>query len=301
MDTRELECFVAAYRHGSINQAAKDLFLSPQGLGKALKRLESDLGVVLFERTRNGLSPTPQADILFERSEVILKEMAELADAMQGRVSQQPEIKVAMTYGAQTLLGIDAITQFEAAHPEALLDIVELPDDGVDALLREGKATIGIIAGPVDPLFYDARFLVSVRHVAVVREDHPLAKKEAVSYADFDGQSVVLIGRQFSPFRNNMNRLARAGAVPERLVETGEIHKVAQFVASGVDIGISVEFEALDDPYPGVVVRPFVEEDCLWDLFIVHPTKHVPTKLEIAFADHLTSCVEFGKTAFEVS
>ena len=156
MDTRELECFVAAYRHGSINQAAKDLFLSPQGLGKALKRLESDLGVVLFERTRNGLSPTPQADILFERSEVILKEMAELADAMQGRVSQQPEIKVAMTYGAQTLLGIDAITQFEAAHPEALLDIVELPDDGVDALLREGKATIGIIRNTV---LYNLLFL----------------------------------------------------------------------------------------------------------------------------------------------
>ena len=74
------------------------------------------------------------------------------------------------------------------------------------------------------------------------------------------------------------------------IIETGEIHKIVQFVADGIDVGISVEFEAVNDPYPGVVVLPFEETDCLWDLFIVHPSKHVPTKTEIELADHLAAC-----------
>ena len=290
MDTRELRCFVAAYQNGSINKAAKDLFLSPQGLGKTLRRLEGDLGVVLFERTRNGISPTPQADILFEHASTIIDEMERINDAMRGGAVEHSVIHVALTFGVQTLLGVDAIRSFERSHPHTTLDVTELPDDGVDALLREGEASIGIIAGPVDPVFFDARLLASVKHVAVVREDHPLAQKSAISYADMDGLSIALVGRQFAPFRNNMNRLARAGAIPERIIETGEIHKIVQFVADGIDVGISVEFEAVNYPYPGIVVLPFEETDCLWDLFIVHPSKHVPTKTEIELADHLAAC-----------
>ncbi len=58
MDTKDIRGFIRSFELRSINKAAGDLFISPQGLGKAINRLEAELGVKLFDRTPNGLVPT---------------------------------------------------------------------------------------------------------------------------------------------------------------------------------------------------------------------------------------------------
>ena len=126
--------------------------------------------------------------------------------------------------------------------------------------------------------------------MAIVPEAHPLASRDSISYADLDGETTILVGRQFSPYHNNMGRLARANAVPERIIEVGEINKVSQFAAQGVGIGISVEFEAVDNPYPNTRVLPFSDADSLWDLYIVHPQSHLLDPIELDFVEHLVCC-----------
>ena len=299
MDTRDLLSFVAVYRGGSINRASKELFMSPQGLGKTLRRLEAELGVTLFDRDRSGIVPTRAADTLYRYADKLLDDFDDLVKAMDSEeIGARRTLRVSFTYGVLSYLGIDAIRSFEEAHPNVRIDLAEMPDDQIKEQVKSGKTEVAVVSGPVDMSFFDARFLASVRHVALVSTSHPLAEKDQVSYGDFDGETVFLIGRGFTTFQNNLNRLARAGAVPERLVETGEIHKIGQFVNGGFGVGISVEHEAYDVPFPNVVVRQFIEPDATWDLFVAHRAGVAPDPEVVAFSTHLTDHVREGKGGF---
>ena len=299
MDTRDLQSFVAIYQGGSINRAAKELFVSPQGLGKTLRRLEAELGVTLFERDHNGMSPTPAADTLYQHSSRLLDEFGRIQRAFHlGGGAVQRTLRVAFAYGVLTYFGVDVTRSFEREHEHVTIDLAELDDDQIAESLRSGKVEIAVTAAPVDLESFDARFLSSVRHVALVHKDHPLAARDSLSYADLDGETVILIGRGFRPFQNNLMRLARAGAVPERLIETGEIHKIGQFVNRGIGIGISVDHEARDVPFPNVKILPFEEEDATWDLYVARLADATPDPLVAAFATHLTDHVREGRSEF---
>lgn len=52
MNIKDLKCFEAVYEQKSINKAAKQLYITPQGLGSNIRSLENELGTVLFERAK---------------------------------------------------------------------------------------------------------------------------------------------------------------------------------------------------------------------------------------------------------
>jgi DNA-binding transcriptional LysR family regulator len=58
MDTSDMKCFSVLCSCKSVSRAAENLFMSQQGVSNLLQRLEKELGVELFKRTRNGLELT---------------------------------------------------------------------------------------------------------------------------------------------------------------------------------------------------------------------------------------------------
>ena len=72
MDTKDIRGFIRSFELRSINKAAGDLFISPQGLGKAINRLEAELGVKLFDRTPNGLVPTESGVYLYKKEHSLI-------------------------------------------------------------------------------------------------------------------------------------------------------------------------------------------------------------------------------------
>ena len=72
MDTKDLRCFRQVYEDRSINQAAKQLFITPQGLSRIITKLEGELQAPLFERTPTGMVPTESGHYFYEHSLEIL-------------------------------------------------------------------------------------------------------------------------------------------------------------------------------------------------------------------------------------
>lgn len=287
MDSRELECFVAAIECGSINQAAKRVFVSPQGLGKVLRKLETELSCNLLERTPKGIEPTQEGRAFYNASKTLLADFDAVKKSVSTGDDEAIVLQPAFSFGVLSYLGIDTIGSFEHSHPGVRVEATELPDNQLDEAFRNMDAVFGVMAGPIDTSFYDARFLASIRHVAVLPQTHPLASRPSIRYADFDGKTAIMVSRQFKPYHNNMDRLLRAGAMPERVIEVGEIHLVRQYVGQGAGIGISVEFEEAKHPHPDTVVLPLEEDDCLWNLFVVHPNNRILSPIEMDFIEHL--------------
>lgn len=78
MNTDEIRHFLAVYDCGSVTRAAKELFISPQGLSQSIKRLESKIGLRLFLRTAQGMVPTEYARDLSSMFRAISSTEAEI-------------------------------------------------------------------------------------------------------------------------------------------------------------------------------------------------------------------------------
>ena len=93
MDTRDLRCFRLVYEEGSINKAAGELFITPQGLSRIIRKLEYEFQAVLFERTSTGTIPNEYGDYLYTHSRELLYHMENIKQKMQ-QLNTKQNIKV---------------------------------------------------------------------------------------------------------------------------------------------------------------------------------------------------------------
>ncbi len=80
MDTKAIRYFWRVYEERSINKAANQLFITPQGLSKIIRNLEEELGAELFVRTPKGMEPTESGVWLYAHCGPILEKYGELKD-----------------------------------------------------------------------------------------------------------------------------------------------------------------------------------------------------------------------------
>ena len=78
MDSRDLEYVTAIARTGSFSQSARLLFISQPALSQYIRRLEKNLGVTLFYRSRSKVELTPAGAYYVKKGEAILRQMQEL-------------------------------------------------------------------------------------------------------------------------------------------------------------------------------------------------------------------------------
>ena len=176
MDSRRLEHFLAAFRHGSLGRAAAELHISQPGLSKSIHQLERELGVKLFDRTPLGLAPTIFGEALAAhaasiRSELdsAQREIAMLRGAAKGVV----RVGVTPSVAASPLPAIAA--ELMTSRPSIQLQVFEgLVETHVPALRRgELDMVVGGWARGMDPDLKSEPLFRDTVHVWG-RTGHPL-------------------------------------------------------------------------------------------------------------------------------
>ena len=94
MDTKDLRSFMRVYEEKSINKAAKQLFITPQGLSRVIHNLETDLGTSLFERTPGGMIPTESGTYLYENCHTLLRELNALETGIRRYRNRDSRIEI---------------------------------------------------------------------------------------------------------------------------------------------------------------------------------------------------------------
>lgn len=179
MKLHQLRALVAVADHGSINGAAKVLFVSQPAITKAIRELEADIGVELLGRTNNGVTLTASGRSLLGRARLIVSELARAEEQMaQDRGAQEGRIAVGlMPLAALTVLP-PAYAQFRLEAPKVQVEFLEHPTARLLDNLRKGTLDFAL-ASPSEP-FLDASIrcvdLLSFPAAFAVRRDGELAK-----------------------------------------------------------------------------------------------------------------------------
>lgn len=221
VDTRLLRYFAAVAQEGSLTGAAERLFVSQPALTKQIRRLEDDLGVRLFTRSRLGMELTEAGRELASRVPVLLDgwDEAVLATGRAARVLRLGFLD-AGAVGAVS----DAITRFRQARPEWRVELRQFDWSDPSAGLAGGEVDAAVVRLP-----FPGQERLTVRELFVEERGvllparHPLANSGTVEFQDLWDESFVAAGDTTGPWREHWlavedrdGRPVRVGAVTSR-------------------------------------------------------------------------------------
>jgi DNA-binding transcriptional LysR family regulator len=216
MDLRLLRYFIACVEHKTMHAAANAVNVSQPALSKAIRNLETDLGVTLLDRQPRGVVPTPFGETLFRYAKMVDNEMrravAEI-DAMRGMTRGTIVVGVIPTMA--TVLASVARLVMEQ-HPGLKLQLRVAFSSELTSALLEGEIDLAVLLLPADSpqLGLEISPLIRTSPAVVARSGHPLEGKKNLSLREL-AEFPWLIPDYPPTHRNIINRaFIDAGLTP---------------------------------------------------------------------------------------
>lgn len=218
-----LLAFERIVREGSFGKAARALGITQPSISARIQALEREAGGPLLERGGRGVSLTEQGRAFLPYARRVLEVMGEgMEVSREAREGRRGRVTVGVLESLTGGFVASAISRFGSSHPEAEVSVRTGHSDEIVEHLHDGVVRLGLITGsyPDDGLATVLRFREPL--VAVVHPDHPLAVREAVSFAEVVGEAAPFFLVRWSPaFAAKVERAAcGAGTTMEVPVST---------------------------------------------------------------------------------
>jgi DNA-binding transcriptional LysR family regulator len=164
---------VSVVESGGYAKAAERLHKSQSTLTYAVQKLESLLGVKVFELKGRRAALTPTGELLFRRGKVLVDEAARLESAA-GELAKgwEPEIRIAVDILFPTWLLLQCFGEYCAEHPDTRLELYETVLGGTEEALAARRVAFAIGTGV--PQGFAGDILMPVRTVCMAAPSHPL-------------------------------------------------------------------------------------------------------------------------------
>ncbi len=252
MTLTELRYIVTLSQEQHFGRAAERCHVSQPTLSVAVKKLEDELDIALFERSKTRVSPTPMGEQVVAQAQKVLEEASAIKDiASIGKDQLGSPLKVGAIFTIGPYLFPEFIPELQALAPKMPLYVEEGFTATLRQRLRKGELDVIIVALPfteadvVTQKLYEEPFVVSLP------AKHPLANKESIASSDLAGENVLLLGPGHC-FRDqileacpNIQTASADDPSPIRTATEGSsLETLRHMVASGIGITILPESAA---------------------------------------------------------
>jgi LysR family hydrogen peroxide-inducible transcriptional activator len=258
MTLSELKFIVAVAKEKNFRRAADKCFVSQPALSLAVKKLEEELNVKIFERSRTEVKVTPVGQKIINQAIVVLDEANKLKDISSiGQEQLKSPLKVGLIYSVAPYLLPLIIPVLRKKTPEMPLDVEENITKNLESSLKSGSIEAAVIALPFDipgteciPL-YDEEFNV------VVPSNHAWAKKKEIIAKDLSSEKVLLLNNEHC-FSKQVVEACPELSKKSEVLQGNSLETIRNMVAS--NLGISVlpkTATAINYNNPLVKIIPF--------------------------------------------
>jgi LysR family hydrogen peroxide-inducible transcriptional activator len=245
MTLTELKYIVAVAREKHFGHAAEACFVAQPTLSVAIKKLEDELGVPIFERGGSEISMTPLGSQIVAQAERVLEQTAAIREiAKQNKDPLTGQLRLGVIYTVAPYLLPQLVRNMIERVPQMPLVLQENFTVKLVEMLRQGELDAAIMAQPfpqqgllVQPL-YDEPFVVAMP------SSHPWSNREKISSADLKNETMLLLGNGHC-FRDQvlevcpeMARFSTTGDGIARTFEGSSLETIRHMVASGIGITV---------------------------------------------------------------
>ncbi|MCP5266016.1 MAG: LysR family transcriptional regulator [Burkholderiaceae bacterium] len=245
MTLTELKYIVAVARERHFGRAAEACFVSQPTLSVAVKKLEEELGVQIFERGGTEVSVTGIGERIVEQAQRVLEQTSGIkAIAEAGKDPLAGPLRVGVIYTIGPYLLPPLVREMISSAPQMPLLLQENFTVRLVELLRQGEIDIAIMADPfpdtglVTQALYDEPFVV-----AMPREHHWASRAE-IGSAELKSETMLLLGSGHC-FRDQvlevcpeLSRYSQASAGIQKTFEGSSLETIRHMVASGIGLTV---------------------------------------------------------------
>ncbi|MGH3847793.1 MAG: LysR family transcriptional regulator [Pseudonocardiaceae bacterium] len=259
VDTRLLRYFVAVAAEGSLTHAAKRLFVSQPTLTKQVKQLESQLGVLLFTRSRAGMTLTSAGQVLANTAPAVLAGLDQaLRETKAAANGAARVLRVGFMSSAANEATQEIIASFARRRPDWRVDMQQAAWSDATAGLASGDADVALLRLPF-PGQDDVRIevlLTEPRWVAVPAM-HPLAVLDQVSFDQLWDEPFIAAPAETGFWRDYWLAIDERQGHPVRIgAVTDQPDTFLTAIANGYGVALVPESAARYYARPGITYRP---------------------------------------------
>jgi DNA-binding transcriptional LysR family regulator len=246
---RQIQYFIAVAEQGSITRAAQNLSISQSSVTEALKELETDLGVELFDRHPRGLTITHNGHQFLRHATKILSSVSDARTSFSG---SKNELSGKLNIGVTSLVAgyvlSDLLARYRRACPGVEVSAIEDNGGYLEHLLVGGELDVAVmvISNLRDRMALQAEILETSPYRLWLPMGHPLVSADIISVADISREPLIML--TVDEIEENTGKLLSAlGARPHVAFRTRSVEAVRSLVATGAGVAL----------LPDLVYRPW--------------------------------------------
>ncbi len=240
MDIRHLAYFAEVAKHLSFTKAASALHVSQPSLSKAIKNLEAELGVPLFYRSSKRLELTDAGKALLANAKNVLEAFSNLTTELHDIMElKKGEIKIGIPPIIGAAFFSKLISQFKEVYPLVKITLIEVGTLKIKEGVEDGSLDIGLICNlPVQKDHFEVIKLLKDPLMLVVHQDHPLASKETVHFADLEHEAFILYRKDFSLHDRIIEECSKHRFYPSIVCESSQKDFMIEMVEAKLGVAL---------------------------------------------------------------
>lgn len=260
MDIRSLRYFVEVVQLNGFSRAAERLFVTQPAISRSVQKLEQELGYTLLVRENDGVRLTDEGEILLSHAKQILKQFNSMNKALKEKEGPLSGILnvglppvIASTYFA------DIIMAFSRRYPQVELKILELGTHKMMEAMLNGEVETAAVMLPFDNELFDLHVFSSDRLMLLVSEQHPLAMRNSVKFAELIDEPFIFFSEDFRINELVMSACGIYGKKPVIAGRSSHLDLVTAMVRAGVGVTLLPDSMWNKTRADGLSIIPVIE------------------------------------------
>lgn len=269
MEFKQLKYFVEIVRNGGMTQAAEHLFVAQSTISKAVKNLENEFDVTLFDRSQKHIKLTDTGEVFYDKAVEFLTlfdhltlELNDIFEVQRGhiRLGLSPMIKVDLI--------TDSLENFHGKYSNVTYEVTEGGGKAVEHYINKDEVDIGVTTLPVDSSKYNSVPLYKEELFLVVNKSHKLAKRHQVSISELKDEEFVLFHDDYYLRDMIIENCRKEGFYPKTVAKISQLTFISNMIERGLGLSIvpqSIAEQMSDD----VTMIELEGEKIYWHLGLI--------------------------------
>lgn len=190
MQIRTLYALLELYKIQNVSKASTLLFMTQQGLSRQIKALEEELGVTLFVRRKDGVTPTeichkliPSFQAMCDAHTAVLNIIEEISNT---------GLRIGFPYGLSNCISNQFLIEYLNDFPQINVELQELKTDVCQEGLLSGKLDLALLIEPFDKTLFEYETVATDHMYAAIHRSNPLAATSGdLPLQELNGQKII--------------------------------------------------------------------------------------------------------------
>jgi LysR family hydrogen peroxide-inducible transcriptional activator len=238
MSLTELKFIVAVAQERNFRRAAEKCFVTQPALSLAIKKLEEELNVVIFERSRTDVNMTEIGEQIVEQAEKVLEEAAHIKLLAElGKNQLKGKLKLGLIHSIGPYLLPEIIPILRKTAPEMPLEVEENLTANLEVQLKNGVIDVAIVALPFNVAGLQYKTLYDEEFDVVVPSNHHWAARKYIKPEELSDEKVLLLNSGHC-FSNQVTQACPELSRKGEILQGNSLETIRNMVAS--NLGITV-------------------------------------------------------------